>query len=44
LAADDLERLDSRHKELVVFEHSAHLPFPAEPERLVTEVIRVAGR
>ena len=38
------EVLDAPHVELVVFERAAHLPFLAEPERFVDEVIRVAGR
>ena len=39
-----VEVLEAPHKELVVFEQAAHLPFLAEPERFVDEVIRVAGR
>ena len=38
------EVLEAPHVELVVFEQAAHLPFLAEPERFVDEVIRVAGR
>ena len=39
-----VEVLEAPHKELVVFDQAAHLPFLAEPERFVDEVIRVAGR
>jgi pimeloyl-ACP methyl ester carboxylesterase len=38
------EVLEAPQVEVVVFEHAAHLPFLAEPERFVDEVIRVAGR
>ena len=38
------EVLEAPHVELVVFEQAAHLPFLAEPERFVDEVIRVASR
>ena len=44
LVREYAEVLEAPHVELVVFEQAAHLPFLAEPERFVDEVIRVAGR
>ena len=43
LAQEYYEALSAPHKELVVFENSAHTPFLAEAERFTEEVIRVAG-
>jgi pimeloyl-ACP methyl ester carboxylesterase len=43
LAEEYSESLRAPHKEVVIFEHSAHLPFLAERERFAEEVIRVAG-
>jgi pimeloyl-ACP methyl ester carboxylesterase len=43
LVEEYCESLRAPHKEVVVFENSAHLPFLAEVERFTEEVIRVAG-
>jgi len=39
-----LDRLQAPHKELVWFEHSAHIPFFEEPERFTAEMRRVKKR
>jgi pimeloyl-ACP methyl ester carboxylesterase len=41
LATDYLERLEAPLKEVVWFEHAAHFPFLAEPERFHEEMARV---
>ncbi len=38
------EIIEAPHKELIVIEESAHLPFLAEPTKFTEQVIRVAGR
>ncbi len=38
-----VEAIEAPYKELVVFEHSAHTPFLAEPERFTDELVRIAG-
>jgi pimeloyl-ACP methyl ester carboxylesterase len=43
LVREYFDVLDAPHKELVIFENAAHLPFLAEPDRFVQEVIRVAA-
>jgi pimeloyl-ACP methyl ester carboxylesterase len=43
LVREYYQRLEAPHRELVVFEQSAHLPFLSEPEKFTREVIRVGG-
>jgi pimeloyl-ACP methyl ester carboxylesterase len=44
LVQEYFEVIEAPHKELVVFDNSAHLPFLAEPETFTEQVIRVAQR
>jgi pimeloyl-ACP methyl ester carboxylesterase len=40
---ESFDVLDAPHKELVVFEHPAHLPFLAEPAKFTEQVVRAGA-